>query len=146
MQTAHNFNWVLLVEYVCVCVGAAEGLVAREILTYRSPLPAALSLASTSQRKRSAAARLIYHLSLPLASLSLSFSWHCYVRNSSPIIILFTSPACTHTVAAEQLLSPSICYPLTLISLSLSSSCSLVLFLTSLYPSSSLFSYFTLSP
>lgn len=56
----------------CVCVfvfvhagvGAAEGLVAREILTYRAPLPAALSLASTSRRKRSAAARLIYNLSL----------------------------------------------------------------------------------
>lgn len=60
------------------CVWAAEGLVAREILTYRAPLPAALSLASTSQRKRSAAAQLIYNLSLsfPLASASPSFSRH----------------------------------------------------------------------
>lgn len=52
----------------------AEGLVAREILTYRAPLPAALSLASTSQRKCSAEARLIYNLSL-LLSLILSFSF-----------------------------------------------------------------------
>lgn len=51
-----GLNRVLHVESVCVRVWAAEGLVAREILTYRAPLPAALSLASTSQRKCSAVA------------------------------------------------------------------------------------------
>lgn len=84
-----------------MCVWAAEGLVAREILTYRAPLPAALSLASTSQRKCSAAARLIYNLSpslsysllLPLSSATFfpSLRYGCRIYNFYilPITITF---------------------------------------------------------
>lgn len=64
LQGAACTESVCVFVFVHAGVGAAEGLVAREILTYRAPLPAALSLASTSRRKRSAAARLIYNLSL----------------------------------------------------------------------------------
>ncbi len=57
---------------MCVCRREAEGLVATEILTHWTPLPAALSLALTRQRKCLEAGRLIYHPSLPF-SRSLSF-------------------------------------------------------------------------
>ena len=140
MQTTHrsSLNRVLRVECecmracvcacVCVCVWAAEGLVAREILTYRAPLPAALSLASTSQRKRFAAARLIYNLALSLSlppslppsrprlflflsSLSF-FSRH---QRRRTFLFVISTPHCTNhynfticICAAERLLSPSL--------------------------------------
>lgn len=87
----------------CVCVWAAEGLVAREILTYRAPLPAALSLASTSQRKRFAAAGLIYNLSLlfPPASVSppRSRSRHCLSFPASKLedfLLVISTSHCTN--------------------------------------------------
>lgn len=74
---------------VCVraYVGEAEGLVAREILTYRAPLPAALSLASTSQRK-SARHGLIYNL---LSCSLLLFSCHCLLLIASKLDDWLTS-------------------------------------------------------
>lgn len=143
---------------MCVCVWAAEGLVAREILTYRAPLPAALSLASTSQRKRSAAARLICNLSFPLTSVSPPFSCHCLSFSASTLQdFLFVIPTshCTNhntffnplsilTFTAEQL---SLLFPLfSFHSPSLlTSCCSLFLFLTIICLSSPLVPYFTLS-
>lgn len=72
MQTTHwpSLNRELLVECVCVWEGS-EGLVAREILTYRAPLLAALSLASTSQRKRFTARLILVPSRLRLFLLSL---------------------------------------------------------------------------
>ncbi len=70
---------------VCVCRREAEGLVAREILTHRTPLPAALSLALTRQRKCLEAGRLIYHPSLPFFSVSL------FLPPPLPFLSLFLS-------------------------------------------------------
>lgn len=61
-QDANNERDKVLHASMCVSVcagGDVEGLVATEILTFRAPFPAALSLASTRQRKRSEAGRLI---------------------------------------------------------------------------------------
>lgn len=84
MQTIHHpvHSRVQLHMYVCVCAcrQEAEGLVATEILTHWTPLPAALSLALTRQRKCLEAGRLIYYPFLPF-----------FLHLSSPLPFSFRS-------------------------------------------------------
>lgn len=94
MQTIHHpvHSRVQLHECVCVCACAcrreAEGLVATEILTHWTPLPAALSLALTRQRKCLEAGRLIYHPFLPFF-LHLSFPPAFLVSFSLLLLLLW---------------------------------------------------------
>ena len=136
---------------VCMCVWAAEGLVATEILTYRAPLPAALSLASTSQRKRSAAAWLIYNLclSFPPASVFLSFHCHCIPLSASKLqefLFVMSTSSMNQPNSLNQLgfQTPFLSLSSPLILITLSFLCSHFLFLTILLPSFPPFTSFAL--
>lgn len=56
-------NNTVLCVFVCVCVWAAEGLVAREILTYWAPTPCCPQF-SPDKSQKMFSSRLIYNLSL----------------------------------------------------------------------------------